>query len=166
MKFYSCHLLCRKRGGGGSGKSYHWVTAKLSTSTDVALLVHVIPAWQHKPRRQPSQDWLLFQITWPAISHAKRIFKVRLYILQHLPINGAMGKWQRKEQSINIRSLMLAHSTDGTERPLTDAGVITGCCRAQMKKKKIERFPSLSPPLRRNMLTATYLTCAKWMNGD
>lgn len=30
---------------------------------------------------------------------------------------------------------MFAHSTDGAERPLTDADVITGCGRAQMKKK-------------------------------
>lgn len=36
---------------------------------------------------------LLFQITRLAISHAKRMFQVRPYILQHLTINGMMAKY-------------------------------------------------------------------------
>lgn len=154
-------------GGSGAGRAYRWVTAKLSTSTDVALSVHVIPAWQHKPRWEPSQDWLLFLITRPAISHAKRIFEVRLYILQQLPINGVAGEMATKRAEHIYIYIFNVCTLNRWNREAADR---RGCDHRTSpgadEKKRIERFPSLSPPLRWNMLTATYLTCAEWMNGD
>lgn len=67
VELYSHHLLCCRKKKGLCwivfGRAYHWLISfisKLSTSTDVAVLVNFIPSWQHTLRKQPSVFFLLF----------------------------------------------------------------------------------------------------------
>lgn len=65
------------------GRAYHWLISfisKLSTSTDVAVLVNFIPSWQHTRRKQPSLSFFccLF-ITESAVSYTTQLFQVWLY---------------------------------------------------------------------------------------
>lgn len=122
VELYCHYLLCCREKKGLCwvvfGRAYHWVISsisKWSTSTDVAILVNVIPAWQHTPRKQPSQKISIFFvlfITEPAISYATWLFQVWLYIIRYQSVN-EVEKKDGDEMSINIQTIVFAQSTDG-----------------------------------------------------
>lgn len=101
VELYShCLLCCREKVCVRVvfGRAYHWVISsisKQSTSTDVTILVNVIPAWQHAPRKQPSQTEYFFffcssQSLQSVMEHGYFRFDCTLYSISQ------WMKWKKK----------------------------------------------------------------------
>lgn len=117
VELYSHHLLCCREKKGLCwivfGRAYHWLISfisKLSTSTDVAVLVNFIPSWQHTRRKRPSLSFFvvcLSQSRQSVIQHSYFRFDYTLYNVTEWSGKQMMNRWW-KEHSINIQTSVFA----------------------------------------------------------
>lgn len=145
------------------GRTYHWVISsisKQSTSTDVAILVNVIPAWQHTPRKQPSQtEYFFCFVHHRACNQLWNTDISGLTVHYTASVSEWSGKkrWRWNEHSINIQTIVFAQSTDGEPERCWSSGWCWSQHVTEMKKNTAE-FPSLfpSPLLGGKVFTVTY----------
>lgn len=143
VELYShCLLCCREKVCVRVvfGRAYHWVISsisKQSTSTDVAILVNVIPAWQHTPRKQPSQtEYFFCFVHHRACNQLWNTDISGLTVHYTASVSEWSGKkrWRWNEHSINIQTIVFAQSTDGEPERCWSSGWCWSQHVTEMKK--------------------------------